>query len=58
MKVSKLLSNFKQKYLTVPLAVSYWFIPISNNASVDTITGYVIFGILLSLGAWSDITHE
>ena len=45
----------KQKYLTIPLAIGYWFIPLAVDLSSDGFGGFAIFGILLSIGALSDL---
>lgn len=44
----------KQKYITIPLAIAYWFIPMTG-ADHDAMMGYYIIGAMLTIGALSDL---
>ena len=45
----------KQAYLTIPLMLAYWvFIPTESMDS-DTMSGYIIIGVMLTIGSLSDL---
>lgn len=46
--------KWKQKYLTIPLAIAYWFIPVAGMGG-GALDGYYILGAFLSIGALSDL---
>ncbi len=47
----------KQMYITIPLAIAYWFIPTEGFGN-DALIGYLIFGTMLTIGALSDIEFK
>ncbi len=48
----------RQVYFTIPLAIAYWvFIP-TEGMTNDSMAGYLILGIMLSIGALSDLEFK
>jgi len=45
----------KQKYITIPLAMAYWTLPFFVEFTSDGMSGFIIFGAMLSIGALSDL---
>jgi len=48
----------KQKYFTVPLAICWWTIPLFIPLENDSLGGFIIFGLMLSVGALSDLDNK
>ena len=50
---NKITDNLQQAYLTVPLAIAYWVADF-GIVDGDAYAGYLIFGLMLSIGAFTD----